>query len=255
MMETREEAARRIFGERAATYSTSTAHTDPQVLARVVELASAHPHWSVLDIATGTGHTAFALAPFVHSVVGTDLTPEMLAEAERLRVVRGIENVRFRPADVHHLPFEAETFDLVTCRRAAHHFSDIAVALCEMHRVVRRHGRLVIDDRSVPEDDFVDTCLNQLDRYHDESHVRQYRVSEWRTLLTTAGFAVEAVESYRKHRPLSAFTAGVAPQNVARIEALLAKLTNAERAALNLDEIDGETHLDHYYVLIAATKH
>ena len=253
-METREQAAKRLFGERAAMYTTSATHADPQVLTRVAALATPQPHWSVLDIATGTGHTAFALAPYVHSVVGTDLTPEMLAQAERLRVERSIDNVRFRPADVHHLPFEGETFDLVTCRRAAHHFSDIGRALREMHRVLRRSGRLVIDDRSVPEDDFVDRCMNELDRYHDESHVRQYRASEWRSMLADAGFVIEVIEPYRQHRPLSALTAGVSPDNVARIEAVLARLSQAQRIALNLDEVDGERHLDHYYVLIAARK-
>ena len=57
-----EEEAKRIFGERASRYTTSAAHTDPQVLARVVELAAPQPDWLVLDVATGTGHTAFALA-------------------------------------------------------------------------------------------------------------------------------------------------------------------------------------------------
>ena len=253
-METTEQAARRIFGERAAMYTTSAAHKDPQVLARVVELAELQPHWSALDIATGTGHTVFALAPHVRSVVGTDLTPEMLAEAERLRAEHGIDNVRFRPADVHHLPFEAETFDLVTCRRAAHHFSDITRALREMWRVLRNGGRLVIDDRSVPEDDFVDECMNTLDRYHDESHVRQYRASEWREMLTAAGFAVAVSEAYRKHRPLSALTDGVSAENVARVRTLVAGLSDEQRRAMNLDEVKGEPYLDHYYVLLAATK-
>jgi len=252
--ETPEAAARRIFGERAATYSTSAAHTDPQVLARVLALCAPRPDSTVLDIATGTGHTALALAPHVRSVVGTDLTPEMLAEAERLRVARGTDNVRFRPADVHHLPFTDGTFDVVTCRRAAHHFSDIVRALREMRRVLRSGGRLVIDDRSVPEDDFVDACMNQLDRYHDESHVRQYRASEWRTMLAAAGFNVDVVEPYRKHRALRALTDGVSVDNVARIQAVIEALTPPQRAAMNVNEVDGEIYLDHYYVLVAADR-
>jgi ubiquinone/menaquinone biosynthesis C-methylase UbiE len=249
-----ETAAQRIFSERAAMYTTSTSHTDPQVLARVVPLCAPRPAWTVLDIATGTGHTALALAPHVRSVVGTDLTPAMLAEAERLRVARGVDNVRFRPADVHHLPFTDGTFDIVTCRRAAHHFSDIARALREMRRVLRPGGRLVIDDRSVPEDDFVDACMNQLDRCHDESHVRQYRASEWERMLADATFRVEVVEPYRKHRPLRSLTDGVSTDNVARIRATIDGLDANQRAAMNVTEVDGEIHLDHYYILIGATR-
>ncbi len=249
-----EDLAKHVFGERAALYTTSACNTDPQVLQRVVELCAPQPHWSVLDIATGTGHTALALAPHVASVIGIDLTPEMLTEAERLQAERSVTNVHFRTSDVHHLPFADDAFDLVTCRRAAHHFSDIGQALREMRRVLRRDGRLVIDDRSVPEDDFVDACMNALDRLHDESHVRQYRPNEWRHMLGVQGFVIEVVEPYTKHRPLTALTQGVSSENIAKIDAVLAKLDASQRRALNLQEISGEPYLTHWYVLVAARK-
>src|SRR5688572_30814979 len=107
-----------------------------------------------LDIATGSGHTAFALASYVRAIVAIDITPEMLREAEALQAERSIDNVTFQAGDVHDLPFEDGSFQLVTCRRAAHHFSDIGRALQEICRVLSPGGRVVIDDRSVPEDDF-----------------------------------------------------------------------------------------------------
>jgi len=253
-MPTPESEAKRIFGERAAHYTTSPAHTDAAVLARVVALAAARPDWRVLDIATGTGHTAFALAGHVRSVIGTDLTPEMLLEAGRLRAARGIGNVRFLLADVHTLPCPAETFQLITCRRAAHHFSDIRRALHEIARVLRPGGRLVVDDRSVPEDDFVDVCMNRLDRFHDPSHVRQYRPSEWQDLLQGQGFRVETVERYTRHRPLTALTTDVPPEGVRAIHAILGALAPPERQALDYRTVNGEPHLTHWYVTIAAVR-
>jgi ubiquinone/menaquinone biosynthesis C-methylase UbiE len=253
-MKTPEAEAKRIFGERAARYTSSAAHADPQVLARVVELAAPQPDWLVLDVATGTGHTAFALAGHVHAVIGIDLTVEMLRESKQLRAARNVSNVAFGLADVHHLPFPSQTFHLVTCRCAAHHFSRIGQALGEMRRVLRTGGRLVIDDRSVPEDDFVDTCMNRLDRYHDESHVREYRPSEWQKLLEGSGFAVEVVESYVRHRPLTALTKDVSAGHVRRIQEVLDELTSDQRTALNLREVDGELHLNHWYVMISGTK-
>jgi len=250
---TTEEQARRVFGERAAFYTTSAVHADPQVLARVVALAAPRPDWLVLDIATGTGHTAFALAAHVRAVVGTDLTPEMLREARTLRAAKGLANVSFTLADVHDLPFPAGTFHLITCRRAAHHFSRMGLALGEMHRVLRDGGRLVIDDRSVPEDDFVDACMNELDRYHDESHVREYRPSEWRRLLEGQGFKVEALEPYTKHRPLTSFTEKASPKGVQGVHAVIARLTSVEREALNLREVNGEPYSNHWYCTLAAT--
>jgi ubiquinone/menaquinone biosynthesis C-methylase UbiE len=253
-MKTPEQTAREIFGERAAYYTTSASHTDPQVLARVIELSAPQADWLALDVATGTGHTAFALAPSVARVVGTDLTPEMLAEGEKLAHERGIPNVRFCLADVHALPFDDATFDLVTCRRAAHHFSDIVRALQEMKRVLRREGagRLVIDDRSVPEDDFVDACMNELDRLHDESHVRQYRPSQWERMLAQAGFVVESVEPYTRHRPLTALTDSVLPENVCKIHTILDGLSAEQRHKLSLADLSGQLHLNHWYLVISA---
>jgi ubiquinone/menaquinone biosynthesis C-methylase UbiE len=247
-----ENEARRIFGERAAFYTTSAAHTDPEVLARVVALAAPEREWIALDIATGTGHTAFALAGHVRLVVGTDVTPEMVREAKTLRATRGIVNVAFTLADVHCLPFPSAAFHLITCRRAAHHFSQIRRALAEMRRVLRAGARLVIDDRSVPEDDFVDTCMNQLDRYHDPSHVRQYRPSEWRRLLEGQGFSVEAIEPYTRHRPLTSFTGKASPEGVRGIHATIAGLTSVQREALGFREVNGEPFLSHWYCTLVA---
>ncbi len=243
-----------VFGQRAAFYTTSAVHKDKVVLDHLVELAHVQPTDRVLDIATGTGHTAFAFAPHVNEVVATDITPEMLLEGEMLKAEGGMSNVKFQLADAHELPFEDEAFDVVTCRRSAHHFTDIRKALREMHRVLRPGGRLVIDDRSVPEDDFVDATLNRLDVLHDHSHVREYRPSEWERMMHEAGCKVEALEPYTKHRPLSAFTHGAEPEDVAEIEHIIAGLNEAEHAALNVAEKDGEIYLNHWFVMVVGVK-
>jgi ubiquinone/menaquinone biosynthesis C-methylase UbiE len=243
-----------VFAQRAAFYTTSAVHKDKAVLDRLVELAHVQSTNRVLDVATGTGHTAFAFASQVREGVATDLTPEMLVEAEKVKAELGIRNVEFRIADAHDLPFEDEAFDLVTCRRAAHHFADIRRALREMRRVLRPGGRLVIDDRSVPADDFLDATLNRLDWLHDHSHVRQYRPSEWQKMMPEAGFTIEAIEPYTKHRPLSAFTNGVEPESAMEIARIIAGLNEVQRTALDVSQKDSEIYLNHWYVMAAGVK-
>jgi ubiquinone/menaquinone biosynthesis C-methylase UbiE len=256
---TTEDRARAVFAARADLYVTSPAHADPQVLNRLVEIARPQPDWRVLDVATGAGHTAFAFAPYVASVVAIDLTPEMLVRAARLAETSAVDNVQFMQADIHELPFDDETFDdevyhLITCRRAAHHFSDIQEAIDEMVRMLKPGGMLLIDDRSVPEDDFVDSVMNRLDWLHDESHVRQYRPSEWQRMLQAAGCEVVVLEPYVKHRPLTSLTDRVAPENVATIHGILNSLSAGQRHKLALAEVDGELYSNHWYILIAARK-
>jgi ubiquinone/menaquinone biosynthesis C-methylase UbiE len=254
-----EDRARAVFSERADLYVSGASHVDPQVLGWLVELAQPQPTWRMLDVATGAGHTAFAFAPYVTDIVGIDLTPRMLAEAQKLASQQGVSNVHFVEADIHELPFDDETFDdeqfdLVTCRRGAHHFSDIEEALAEMVRMLKPGGLMLIDDRSLPEDDFVDGIMNRLDWLHDESHVREYRPSQWRAMLEMAGCRVLTMETYTRHRPLSSLTERVSPQNVAQIHSILASLSTDQRRKLALEEIGGELYSNHWYVIIAARK-
>ena len=249
-----ERHARQIFGQRASYYATSAAHTDSQVLGEVLRLAAPQRDWLGIDVGTGTGHTALALAPHVSVMVGVDFTPQMLAEATTLALEQDIHNVRWHLADAHALPYAAASFELLTCRRAAHHFAHIRRALSEMRRVLLPDGRLVIDDRSVPEDDAIDDIMHQLDLLHDPSHVRQYRPSVWRRLLQQAGFAIDEVIPYTKHRPLSSLTQPVAEENVHRIRAIVEAAKGDTREKMGLETIDGELYLNHWYVMLAAHR-
>ena len=83
------------FRNVAANYSRSTFHASSIRLQEVVDLVQPKPGDLALDVATGTGNTAFALAPHVRRVVGLDLTREMLNEGRRIAGERSITNVEW----------------------------------------------------------------------------------------------------------------------------------------------------------------
>jgi len=246
--------ARAVFGRRADFYTTSPTHTDRVTIDRLLAMAPIGPQDTWLDIGTGTGHTALALAEQVRCVIGSDLTPEMLNEAVGLTLESGVTNVSWHLADVHGLPYLDASFEGVTCRRAAHHFTDIDLALREILRVLPPGGWLLIDDRSAPENQTVDEIMDHLDRLHDPSHVRQYRPSVWRELLSRTGFELQSLSTYTQHRPIASLTRGVAPSDAQRIEQIVASVSEDARRLMNVMQRAGTTYLNHWYLMLAARK-
>src|SRR5687768_4793365 len=120
----------------ADCYRTSSWHSNEAALAHLVEVAKPSGG-RALDIATGAGHAALAIAPHVEAIVATDTSPRMLEVTLQEAGRRGITNLTSEYADAQNLPFENASFDLVVCRTAAHHFSDPTKFLGETYRVLK----------------------------------------------------------------------------------------------------------------------
>ncbi|MGB1287824.1 MAG: class I SAM-dependent methyltransferase, partial [Aggregatilineales bacterium] len=115
----------RRYGQFAEGYVSSQTHAKGADLDRLVELTDPQSGWCVLDVATGGGHTALKFAPHVQQVIATDLTPRMLMAARQNILAKETKNVLFSAADAENIPFPDNSFDLVTCRIALHHFPDM----------------------------------------------------------------------------------------------------------------------------------
>ncbi|TCP29481.1 methyltransferase family protein [Scopulibacillus darangshiensis] len=184
------------FGPKAEKYRDSSVHAKGADLSLMVESAKLSGNEKVLDIALGAGHTALAFAPYVERCYGVDLTEEMVQEASELANSRGIENVEFLRGDAEDLPYPDSFFDVVTCRFAAHHFSNIKQFVSETARVLKPGGRFLMIDHYAPENSLLDTFINDVDRMRDPSHVREQTLSEWRYDFEQSGLIYEEMSTW-----------------------------------------------------------
>jgi SAM-dependent methyltransferase len=172
-----------VWSQRAEAFRESPSHREGPDLDLMVEWCEPGPEVKVLDVATGGGHVARRLRLEGCTVVTVDPAPGMKADV-------------VAPAD--HLPFEDGSFDVVTCRIAAHHFPDIAAAVAEMARVSNR--LLVIEDNL-----FRGEHVEEAERLRDPTHIRCYSEDEWKELVTGAGFEVEQVEHFDRRQSVDAW--------------------------------------------------
>ena len=215
------------FGAAARTYLTSKPHAQGKSLDRLVELTQPKPDWHVLDVATGAGHTAYTFAPHVARAWATDITEEMLSLVREQVGKRGLANLRVAHAKAEALPFEDESFDLVTCRIAPHHCESIPRFLDETRRVLKRTGALALVDNVVPEGSVGD-YINAFERFRDPSHLRAWTMQEWRDVFAKQGFAIAHEEELAKTMEFKPWAA----RHDATMQAFLrAMLTHADPAA------------------------
>jgi len=185
-------SARAQFHKRAGEYAVSRPHASGESLIILSQLASEHRYERAVDIATGPGFTAFAVAPYCGRVLATDVARGMLEQVWRLRSERGLDNVDVSHAAAEALPFRDGSFDLATCRTAPHHFRNVPLFVSETARVLASSGTFLLVDTNAPEDRKIAAWQHEMECVRDPSHVRNLSESEWKQALTDAGFDVES---------------------------------------------------------------
>ncbi len=231
-MEDNKNLVRQQFASHAQAYVKSPVHAQGRSLARLVELTNPQPDWRVLDVSTGGGHTALAFAPRVAIVVASDLTPEMLAAAEKFSQERGVTNIEFEIADAESLPFGDNEFDLVTNRLALHHYSEARRAISEMARVLKQGALLALVDNVVPPNKQTGGYINAFEKLRDPSHNWCYPLVRLQTYLEDAGMKLQHTESYKKDLEFEEWTARIGASEVTqdKLRALLREAPEGPRA-------------------------
>jgi SAM-dependent methyltransferase len=155
----------------------------------------------VLDVGTGVGALALALAPFVREVVAVDVSPERLQLARQ----RAPANVSFVEADARRLPFERAAFDLAATMRTLHHVARPEYVVAELARVTRPGGHLLVVDQLAPVDPLVAIELDRFERTRDPSHARLLPDIDLRHLFEANGLVLLRARVDEESRDLESY--------------------------------------------------
>jgi ubiquinone/menaquinone biosynthesis C-methylase UbiE len=242
------------FRNVAGNYSKSTFHTSAVRLQEVVDLVRPKRGDLALDVATGTGNTAFAIAPFVRRVVGLDVTREMLNEAKRVAAERSIANVDWVMGDAEHLPFQDATFDVYVVRAAPHHFLHVDAFLAEAYRVLKpdRDAAFVDCAPPMPARD----VLHEVELRRDPSHIRSLTVEEWIHKLERAGFHVESAHGRELDWNYDEWMGNmaIAPALSKELATIIESAEGEAREQLHPERRDGKLWHAYWHALIRAHK-
>jgi ubiquinone/menaquinone biosynthesis C-methylase UbiE len=236
-----QKASRDQFERHSANYGKS------HILANTADVASALaeievlPGSRALDVATGGGHTAIYLATQGFSVTGSDISQAMLDSARSLAAERGL-SIETRLHEAEKLPYSAASYDLVTCRVAAHHFSNRDSFVAEVARVLKPRGYFLLIDGSIPDGEpIAEEWIHEVEKLRDPSHGRFLSPNGWKELCRRHQLQVVRCETTPFKQPdLNWYfeTAGTPAENRKRVLDLISTAPESARRVFRIREED-----------------
>jgi ubiquinone/menaquinone biosynthesis C-methylase UbiE len=193
-MDAHDALIRQQFTKQADAYASNPTIIDSDWSARLVASIRPTSDDRVLEVATGPGYVALAFAAVAFEVVGVDLTDAPLAIARKNQSDRRLTNVSFRQADAKALPWPDESFDVVVCRLAYHHFESPTRVLSEMARVCRSGGKVAVEDMIASEQPVRAEYYNHWERLRDPSHVDALSLGQLVALNRDAELEIDTLQ-------------------------------------------------------------
>jgi SAM-dependent methyltransferase len=143
------------------------------------------------------------------------------------------------------MPYSDGSFDLVTCRVAAHHFSSLDAFLKETARVLRAPGWFLLIDGSVDDNEpEAEAWIHQLEMLRDPSHHRFLTPGEWSARCQQHGLDVQSAKLTPFKQPDLEWyfeTAATPAENRLRVRRLIIEASPAVRRTFRLGDENGKT--------------
>ena len=153
----KKEEVRKMFNNIAPKYDLLnrllSMGIDQQWRKKALRTLDGAPVGQILDMATGTGDLAIMANKMYQpeKIIGVDLAPNMLSIAEKKASKLQMDGtIEFREGDAEQLPFEDGRFDAATVAFGVRNFGDLEKGLSEMRRVLKKGGRIVVLEFTMP---------------------------------------------------------------------------------------------------------
>jgi ubiquinone/menaquinone biosynthesis C-methylase UbiE len=174
-----------------------------ELRARLQQFVTPRGDERALDVGTGVGAVAFALAPLVDEVVAVDAEPVLLERARER--VEEFPNVSLVQGDATALPVSVSGFDLSCCVRVLHHIARPELVVAELVRVTRPGGHLLVVDQLAPVDPLRALELNRFEQARDPTHTRTLADVDLRSLFDANNLILRRAEIQRERRELEPY--------------------------------------------------
>jgi len=224
------------FDSSAKNYLKSSDHASGSDLEYFSDYFKNADFDKALDVACAAGH--FASKFPAREIYTSDLSFNMLKTAR--------DSFRFdmpAMAKSEFLPYLADTFDLVGCRIAMHHFMSPCMFMNEVYRILKKDGFFALIDSVVGMED---AELNSIELIRDETHRRSFQVEEIIGMAEAEGFQVENCEVFLKEHKFEEWARRLNPSEKQYEATKTAFLALPEKVKKELRlETDGDTILSY----------
>ncbi|MBN1694863.1 class I SAM-dependent methyltransferase [candidate division WOR-3 bacterium] len=195
------EKTRQKFDSILHTDGYKKIHSDEKHLRNLLNLFELKPDCHYLDLGTGNGYLAFALAEKNKSIFveGLDIVENSIMKNKQIVKEKGLKNIKFEAYDGINFPYPDGFFSGGISRYAMHHFPNINHSIREINRVLEKGGFFILSDAKTYDIDkkgFID----EFQKFLEDGHNHFYYENEIIELFNNQGFIKEKIfDSYIRY--------------------------------------------------------
>jgi ubiquinone/menaquinone biosynthesis C-methylase UbiE len=190
-------------------------------------------------------------------MIALDYSTRMLGAARAFITGQGVGNTVYVNSDAENIAFADNSFSLITCRVAPHHFPNVFRFMQEVTRTLRPGGLFILQDHLLPDDARAAAYIEAFERLRDPSHHQAYNQYEWRGLLLDAGIEVLHQERLNRQAKMLPWAErqGCTPDVIERLHVLMVQAPQPVAQWMNIQCAGtADAMFDHTYILIAGHK-